>query len=295
MKKPVFRGSAVAVCTPFKSNGQIDYDAFATLIDFQIKNDTQAIVVMGTTGENPTISDEEFEMAVKFAITRTARRVPVIVGTGRNDTQHSVKLSKIAKQLGGDALLVVTPYYNKTTQAGLVAHVRAIADSTDLPIILYNVPSRTGMSFTAETYQELAKLPTVNGVKEASGNFTLLLQTLKKCPKDFYIYCGNDDQITAMMALGAVGVISVLANIAPSQTAQICNFCLEGQFEKSAQIQIDLCDLIDALFVETNPIPVKAALGAMGLCSSTLRLPLVDMSEKNKSVLFESMKKHKLL
>ncbi|MCL2676065.1 MAG: 4-hydroxy-tetrahydrodipicolinate synthase [Firmicutes bacterium] len=295
MKKPVFTGSAVAICTPFNNDGSIDYDALGRLIDWQISDGTSAVVLMGTTGENPTISDDEFSESVKFAAGHINKRVPLIVGTGRNDTAHSVKLSKIAKNLGADALLVVTPYYNKTTQRGLIVHTEAIAAATDLPIILYNVPSRTGMSFTADTYAQLAKIPTINGVKEASGNFTLMLQTFNKCPADFYMYSGNDDQITPMMSLGAVGVISVLANIMPKETAEICRFALEGDYKRSSALQIDLCDIIDALFVETNPIPVKAALDAMGRCGGTLRLPLVDMGERNRQVLMESMKKHGLI
>ena len=295
MRKPVFYGSGVAIATPFHSDGSVDYPSFAKLIDWQIGQGTQAIIVLGTTGENPTISDEEFEKIVPFAIKQINKRVPAVIGTGRNDTHHAIVLSKKAQQMGADALLVVNPYYNKTTQAGLVAHVNAIADSVDIPIILYNVPSRTGMSFTADTYAECAKHKNVNGVKEAAGDFTLILRTRKKCPEDFYIYSGNDDQITSIMSLGGVGVISVLANIEPAKTQEICQAYLDGDVKRSAQIQIELCDLIDALFIETNPIPVKAALAVMDKCGGTLRLPLIEMSDKGKQVLFSSMKEHGLL
>lgn len=295
MKKPVFYGSSTAVATPFLENGEIDFESFAGLIDWQISEGTQALTILGTTGENPTVSDSEFTKMISFAVKRAAKRVPVIAGTGRNDTRHSVELSEEAQRLGADALLVVTPYYNKTTQAGLVAHTQKIADSVKLPIILYNVPSRTGMSFTAETYAELSKHPNINGVKEASGNFTLILQTLKKCPEDFYIYSGNDDQNVAIIAMGGVGAISVLGNIIPKITQENCKKALDGQIRQASRELADLCDLIDALFVETNPIPVKAALAAMGRCGKTLRLPLVDISEKNKQVLFAAMRAHGLI
>jgi len=295
MRKPVFYGSGVAIATPFHADGSVDYPSFARLIDWQIEQGTQAIIVLGTTGENPTVSDDEFDVLVPFAIKHINKRVPAVVGTGRNDTHHSIVLSKKAQAMGADALLVVNPYYNKTTQAGIVAHVNAIADSVDIPIILYNVPGRTGMSFTADTYAECAKHKNVNGVKEAGSDFTLILRTRKKCPDDFYLYSGNDDQITSIMSMGGVGVISVLANIEPAKTQEICKAFLDGDVKRSAQIQIELCDLIDALFVETNPIPVKAALAAMGKCGGTLRLPLIEMSDKGKQVLFASMKAHGLL
>lgn len=295
IKKPVFTGSGVAICTPFAPGGEIDYQAFERLIEFQISNGTRAIIILGTTGENPTVNDGEFKDVVKFAVSRINGRVPIVVGTGKNDTAHSVKLSQTAEKLGANALLLATPYYNKTTQAGLIAHIKTVAAATSLPIILYNVPSRTGMSFTPETYAELARLPTVNGVKEAGGDFTLLLRTLHKCPDDFYIYAGNDDQITAMMALGAVGVISVLANIEPKRTQELCRLALENDFAAAAALQIELCDLIDALFLETNPIPAKAALEAMSLCGGRLRLPLIPMGEKNKAALLSTMRKHGLI
>ena len=295
MKKPIFYGSGVAVCTPFNDDNSVDFVSYQKLIEFQIANGTKALIVLGTTGENPTATDAEFEKIVSFAVKTVSKRIPVIVGTGRNDTAHSVALSIKAHRLGADALLVVSPYYNKTTQDGLVAHITAVASATDLPIILYNVPSRTGMSFTHQTYAKLAKLPTVNGVKEAGSDFTLLLRTLHACPKDFYIYCGNDDQITAMMALGAVGVVSVLANVAPKQTQDICAYALNKDFEKSAALQTELCDLIDALFTECNPIPAKAALTAMGLCKNNLRLPLVPISADNKKILISSLKRHGII
>ena len=295
MKKPLFTGSGVAIVTPFKEDGSVDLVSYGKLIDWQIKEGTKAIIVLGTTGENPTINDAEFEKIVSFAIKHINKRVTTVIGTGRNDTHHSIVLSKLAEKLGADGLLVVTPYYNKTTQAGLIAHVTAIADSVNIPIILYNVPGRTAMSFTADTYAELAKHKNIVGTKEASGDFTLMLRTRKKCPDDFYMWSGNDDQITPIMSLGGVGVISVLANIEPKKTQEICEAYLSGDVKKSAKLQIELCDLIDLLFVEANPIPVKAALAEMGKCGGGLRLPLVEMSEKGKQTLFASMKLHGLL
>lgn len=290
MKEPIFRGSATAIVTPFNSFGDVDVKAFAELIKWQIEEGTQGIVVTGTTGENPTVADEEFELLIKTAVKMCKGKIPVIAGTGRNDTSKSISLSKKAWELGADALLVVTPYYNKTTQKGLVAHATAIADSTSIPVILYNVPSRTGMSFTADTYKILSSHPLINGVKEASGNFTLMLQTLASCPKDFYLYCGNDDQITAMLSLGAQGVISVLSNIAPRDVQEICAAFDRGEAQKSLELQTKYSRLIDALFVETNPIPVKAALEFLGKCGGKLRLPLVEIGQSNRELLFAEMK-----
>jgi len=295
MKQPLFKGRGVAIVTPFCDDNTIDFDAFGRVIDIQIKAGTKGIIVLGTTGEAATISDNEFNLIVDFAVKRVNGRIKVVVGVGKNCTAKSVFLSRQAAFFKADALLVVTPYYNKTTQNGLIEHFKAIAAATDLPIMLYNVPSRTGVSFEAQTYRELSKLPSINGVKEASGNQGLVLKTRHLCPDDFYFYCGNDEETVSMMSMGAVGCVSVLGNIAPEKLKQMCDFALVSDFKSALKIQIEMFDLIEGLFCEVNPIPVKAALAKMGLMSENLRLPLIKMSEKNREKLFNSIKKHGLI
>lgn len=295
MKNPVFTGSSTAIVTPFNNDGSVDYDSFSNLIEWQISQGTKALTVLGTTGENPTINDQEFTQIIEFVCKKVSKRIPIIAGTGRNDTSHTIQLSKLAQKLGADALLIVNPYYNKTSVNGLITHFNKIADSVTLPIILYNVPTRTGMSFSTDVYAALSQHRNISGVKEASGNFTLILQTLHKCPEDFYIYSGNDDQNVAIIAVGGVGTISVLANIMPKKTQEICQLALQGDTQKASRQLAELCDIIDALFIETNPIPVKAALKQMGLCGGTLRLPLVEISEKNKETLMAAMANHSLI
>lgn len=285
MREPVFTGVCPAIVTPFDASGAIHYDRFAQLIDEQIAAGVDAICAVGTTGECSTLSLREHIAAVDFCVRHVNHRVKVIAGAGSNDTSAAVYLSQHAEDSGADALLHVTPYYNKCSQEGLIRHYTYIADRTELPIVLYNVPSRTGVSFTAETYRTLAQNPKINGVKEASGNFSLMAHTRHLCGDDFSIWSGNDDQVVPMMALGAKGVISVAANVAPALMVEMTHLCLEGCFEEASRLQIEHMDLIDALFTEVNPIPVKAALNLMGKDVGGLRLPLCDLSPANLEVL----------
>ena len=289
MREPIFTGTCTAIVTPFDESGSINYDAFGALIDEQIQRGVDAICVCGTTGESATMSIREHIAVVEFCVKRANHRVKIIAGAGSNDTSAAVYLSQHAQDSGADALLHVTPYYNKATQTGLIRHYEYIADRVDLPIILYNVPSRTGVSFTAETYKYLAQNPQINGVKEASGNFSLLAHTRCICPDDFYVWSGNDDQVVPMMSLGAKGVISVAANLVPEVMVKMSHLCLADRFTEAAKIQIDYMDLIDALFTEVTPIPIKAAMNLAGYKAGGLRLPLCDISEKNLEVLKAAM------
>lgn len=295
MREPVFTGACPAIVTPFDATGAINYDRFAQLIDEQIAGGVDAICVLGTTGECATLSLREHISAVNFCVKHVNHRVKVIAGAGSNDTSAAVYLSQHAQDSGADALLHVTPYYNKCSQEGLIRHYEYIADRTELPIILYNVPSRTGVSFTAETYRVLSQNPKINGVKEASGNFSLVAHTRYLCGDDFYIWSGNDDQVVPMMALGAKGVISVVANVAPKLMVDISHLCLDGKFQEAFQLQLQHTELMDALFVEVNPIPVKAALNLMGRDVGGLRLPLCDISPANLEVLRGAMERSGLL
>jgi 4-hydroxy-tetrahydrodipicolinate synthase len=284
MKIPVFTGSSVAIVTPFR-DGKVDYKKFAELIDFQIENGTSAITVCGTTGESATQTLEEHRETVDFCVKHVNGRVKVIAGAGSNDTRAAVMLSEEAEKSGADALLLVTPYYNKATQRGLIKHYTCIADRVNIPMILYNVPGRTGVSFTAATYKELSKHPNVNGIKEASGNFSLLTSTLALCGDEMNIWSGNDDEVVPMMSLGAKGVISVAANIMPSVVAKLTKACLDGDFKTAAEMQLRYYDIMDKLFVEVNPIPVKAAMNLMGMDVGEPRLPLCEMEPANLSKL----------
>ena len=295
MRTPVFTGSCPALVTPFDRNGNVDYDAFGQLIDRQIEAGVDAVCVCGTTGESATMSIREHIAVVEYCVRRVNHRVKVIAGAGSNDTSAAVYLSQHAQDSGADALLHVTPYYNKASQAGLIKHYEYIADRVDLPIILYNVPGRTGVSFKAETYKVLAQNPKINGVKEASGNFSLLAHTRFLCPDDFYIWSGNDDQVVPMMALGAKGVISVASNIIPEVMVEMSHLCLKNDFEAASRLQIRYMDLIDALFIEVNPIPIKAAMNLLGMNAGPLRLPLCDISPENEAVLRASMERMGLL
>lgn len=289
MREPVFTGACPAIVTPFDQSGTINYERFAQIIEDQIAGGVDAICVMGTTGECSTLSIREHIAAVHFCVRQVAHRVKVIAGAGSNDTSAAVYLSQHAEDSGADALLHVTPYYNKASQAGLIKHYEYIADRTELPIILYNVPSRTGVSFTAETYHILSENPKINGVKEASGNLSLVTHTRYLCGDDFYIWSGNDDQVVPLMSMGAKGVISVAANIAPQLMVNMTHLCLEGKFEEASRLQIEHTDFIDALFVEVNPIPIKAALNLLGRDVGGLRLPLCDISPDNLEVLRSAM------
>ena len=294
MKPIVFTGAAVAIITPFNENG-IDFDCFGKIIDDQIENGTDAIVVCGTTGESATMPDEEHLSAIEYCVKRVNKRVPVIAGTGTNDTPHCIKLSKGAQALGADALLLVTPYYNKTTQRGLVAHYKMIAESVDIPIILYNVPSRTGVNILPETLKELSKVPNIVAVKEASGNISQVAKITELCGDDMIIYSGNDDQIVPVMSLGGKGVISVLSNVAPKETHDIVDLYLKGDVKGSLKLQLEAIELIDALFIEVNPIPVKTAMNMLGYNAGSLRMPLYEMSDANKEALRKAMVNYGLI
>lgn len=281
MKKPVFTGAGVAIITPFTSTGAVNYEEFGRIIDHQIAHGTDAIIVCGTTGESSALPDKEHRAVVAWCCEYVNHRVPVIAGTGSNHTEYAISLTKFAAECGADAGLSVTPYYNKTTQRGLIAHYNAIADSADLPTILYNVPSRTGLCFTADTLYELSKHPNINGLKAASGNFTLLAETMSKCGDALNVWSGNDDQIVPLMSLGGKGVISVLSNVAPQETHDMVQLCLENRFPEAAKLQLKYHSLIDALFCEVNPIPVKKAMELLGWNVGPLRLPLVEPSEEH--------------
>ena len=288
MKTPVFTGANVAIVTPFTDN-KIDFDRFGKLIDFQIDGGIDAITVCGTTGESAALNHEEHCAAIEYCVKKVAGRVPVIAGTGSNDTSYALELCKIAEDLKVDGLLMVTPYYNKTSQRGLVKHYNYIADRVNTPIILYNVPSRTGLSITADTYVELSKHPNINGVKEASGNFSLMAETLSRCGDNLNMWSGNDDQTVPMLALGAKGVISVFANVLPGVMSKICKLFFDGKIKESNELALRYFDLMDRLFIEVNPVPVKAALKLMGLDNGELRLPLCEISDANLAILKNSM------
>ncbi len=295
MREPVFTGACTAVVTPFQENGAINYDLFGRLIDGQIEQGVDAICVCGTTGECATLSTREHIALVDYCVKRVNHRAKVIAGAGSNDTAAAVYLSQHAQDSGADALLHVTPYYNKASQAGLIKHFEAISGQVELPIILYNVPSRTGVSFTAETYQALAQDPKINGVKEASGSLSLLTRTRNLCGDSFYIWSGNDDQVVPMMSLGAVGVISAAANLIPDVMFRMSHLCLEGNFREAGALQLAYADLIEALFLEVNPIPIKTAMNLAGYSAGSLRLPLCGMSGENLERLRQAMTRAGLL
>ena len=281
MKTPIFTGCGVAIVTPFRG-GAVDYAAFRNLLDWQIESGTDAIIVCGTTGEASTLTPAERRKVIEICVEQVNRRVPVIAGSGSNSTAHALELSKEAQSIGVDGLLVVTPYYNKATQKGLVQHFTAVADAVDRPVILYNVPSRTGVKCTAETYAILAGHPNINGVKEASGDFALITDTVNLCPADFSVWSGNDEETAAIALLGGKGVISVAANIVPREMHDLCELCFDNDFAAAGDLQRKLSELLRALFCEVNPIPVKAAMEQLALCSGELRLPLCDISPENR-------------
>ncbi len=294
MKKNIFKGAGVAIITPFTDDG-INFVELGRIIDDQIAHHTDAIIITGTTGEAATMTDEEHKAAIKFAVDHVNRRIPVVAGAGSNETRYAIELAQFAESVGADGLLIVTPYYNKCTQNGLVAHYEKIADSTNLPIILYNVPSRTGVSIKVDTYARLAKHPRIVAVKEANGDLTAILRTRKACGDELAIYSGNDDQIIPILSLGGIGVISVLSNVAPQQTHDICQLYFDGKIEQAARLQIDYCDLIDALFCEVNPIPVKTAMNILGWNAGPLRMPLSPMEPANVERLKATLKAHDLI
>ena len=288
-KESIFQGVATALITPLTKDG-VDYDAFKKLIEWQIAEGIDALVICGTTGESSTLTDEEHRAVLKFAMDTVAGRVPMIAGTGSNDTAYAIELTQYAAEIGYNGALLVTPYYNKTTQAGLVAMFTAIADACDIPVILYNVPSRTGVSIEPETYAKLADHPNIYAIKEANGNISKIVETAALVGDKLDIYSGNDDQIVPIMACGGKGVISVLSNVVPKQTVAICKKFVEGDVAGAMELQIKYLNLTNALFSEVNPIPVKAAMAALGFCEDYLRLPLVPMSEGKRAKLLEYMR-----
>ena len=291
MKKVVFTGAAVALVTPMNQDGSVNYKKLEELVEFQIQNGTDAIVACGTTGESATLDIDEHIEVIKKTVEFAKGRVPVIAGTGSNDTAFAVKTAILAEQTGADAMLVVTPYYNKTSQAGLIAHFTAIANSTTLPVILYNVPSRTGTNIKPETYMELSKIENIVATKEASGDVSAVAQIAHLCGENLKIYSGNDDQIVPIMSLGGLGVISVLSNVVPQETHDICQYALDGDFKKATELQLKYLPLVDALFSDVNPIPVKEALNIMGYDVGECRLPLIRMSEAAQKALEAEMAK----
>ena len=293
-KQTVFRGSAVAIVTPF-CNNVVDYDALGRLIDRQIESSTDAIVICGTTGESSTLTDEEHRECIRYCVERVAGRVPVIAGTGSNDTDYAIDLSRYACEVGADALLLVTPYYNKATPKGLIKSFTAVADATDKPIILYNVPSRTGVNITLPVYKELAKHERIVAAKEASGNISAIAELIAECGDCLDVYSGNDDQIVPILSLGGKGVISVLSNVVPRETHDICQLYFDGKTQDAAKLQLKLLKLANTLFCEVNPVPVKTAMGLLGLCGDEMRLPLCEMDDANREKLISVMKSYNLI
>lgn len=295
MKNTIFTGSGVALVTPMHSDLSVNYEKLGELIEYQIENQTDAIVITGTTGEASTLTDEEHLNVIRYTVEQTAGRVPVIAGTGSNNTAHAIYLSKRAQEAGADALLLVTPYYNKCSQQGLYLHFKAVADAVPLPIILYNVPSRTGVNILPATYARLSEIKNIVAVKEASGNFSQIAKIMSLCGDKLDVYSGNDDQITSALVLGAKGVISVLANIVPQETHEICQSYFDGNPEQSDTLQLRYLDLIENLFSDVNPIPVKHALNAMGFEVGECRLPLCAMEPVAAERLLGSLHRYGLL
>ena len=289
MKKIVFEGAATAIVTPLNEKG-VDFESFGKLIEWQIENKIDAIVVAGTTGEGSTLTDSEHKAVIKYCVEKVAGRVPVIAGTGSNDIAYAIELTKYACEVGADAMLLVTPYYNKATQNGLIKSFTAIADASSKPCILYNVPSRTGCNLLPASCAKLAKHPNIVAIKEASGNISQIAEVAHLCGDDLAIYSGNDDQIVPVLSLGGKGVISVLSNLLPFETSKMCHDFLKGDVASARKAQLEYLPLVDALFCEVNPIPVKAAMAKMGFGENYLRLPLTPMEEQNEEKLISDMK-----
>ena len=294
MKETIFKGAGVAIITPFTEDG-INFEELGRIIEDQIAGGTDAIVITGTTGESATMTDDEHKAAIKYTVEKVAGRIPVIAGTGSNETAYAVQLSRYAEQVGADALLLVTPYYNKCTQKGLVKHFTTIADAVNIPVVLYNVPSRTGVNIQLPTYVELAKHPRIVAVKEASGDLSAIVKIRHACGDDLAIYSGNDDQIVPILSLGGSGVISVLSNVAPKMAHDICQNYFDGKVKEAADMQIGAIDLINALFCEVNPIPVKVAMRMLGYAAGPLRLPLTEMEPAHEEQLKAALQAHGLL
>ena len=293
-KKTVFRGAATALITPFKDGG-VDYASLERILEFQIENGIDALVICGTTGEPATLDDDEHRRVLDFCISKVAHRVPVIAGTGSNCTQYAKELTLFAKRAGADAALLVTPYYNKCSQAGIVKHFNEIADCCDLPCILYNVPSRTGFCISADSYKQLAKHPNIVAAKEASGHIPLMLELLAECRDDLDVYSGDDHLLVPLMSMGAIGVISVLSNVIPAETAQMAKLCLEGKTKEAAEMQLKYHRLMNAMFTQVNPIPVKTAMSMLGWCKNEFRMPLCPMEEPENAKLASVLAEYGLM
>lgn len=295
MKDIIFKGAGVAMVTPFTDNNEVDYETLKKLIDFNIENGTKAIIITATTGESPTLSDIEHKEVIKFTIDYVNKRIAVIAGTGSNDTDYAVQLSQYAEEVGADGLLLVTPYYNKATQKGLIEHYTYIADRVNIPIILYNIPGRTGVKITAETYYELSKHPRIVATKEATGDFSLIAKTKALCGDNLHIYSGEDDQVVPLLSMGGIGVISALSNIMPKSVSDMCELYFSGKIEESAKIQVENVKIIEGIFMEVNPIPVKTALRLMGYNVGRMRKPLSEMQDDNLEALKNILVEYKLI
>ena len=295
MKNTIFTGAGIAIITPMNEDGSINYNRLGELIDFQIENGTDAIIICGTTGEASTMTDEEHIECIRYAVEKTAKRVPVIAGTGSNDTKYAVELSKEAEKVGADGLLLVTPYYNKTTQKGLVLHFTAIADAVNIPIVLYNIPGRTGVNMEVSTVKKLAEHKNIVAVKEASGNISYVAKLIRECGDSIDVYSGNDDMVVPLMSLGGKGVISVASHVIPKQMHDMVQYCLDNNFAEATKLQIEYLDLINALFIEVNPIPVKEAVNMTGFNVGNCRMPLCTMTDEHKEALKAVLQKHDLI
>ncbi len=295
MKNRIFKGAGVAIVTPMNEDMSVNYNKLGEMIDFQIENHTDAIIICGTTGESATLNDVEHREVIRFAVERTNKRIPVIAGTGSNDTAYCVELSQEAERLGVDGLLLVTPYYNKTSQRGLVKHYQTVAASVNLPIIMYSVASRTGVNIAPETCLELSNIPNIVAIKEASGNISQVAKIRHLCGDNLDVYSGNDDQIVPILSLGGVGVISVLSNVMPKETHDICQLYFDGKTQESMELQLKLLNLMNALFIDVNPIPVKEAMNLMGMNAGPCRLPLYEMSDGDREKLKKAMQAAGLL
>lgn len=295
MKNTIFTGAGIAIITPMNADGSINYQGLGDLIENQIANGTDAIIICGTTGEASTMTDEEHLECIRFAVEKAAGRIPVIAGTGSNDTRYAIELSKEAEAVGVDGLLLVTPYYNKTTQRGLIAHFTAIADAVNVPIILYNIPGRTGVNMEVATVKKLAEHRNIAAIKEASGNISYAAKLIAACGDNIDVYSGNDDMVVPLVSLGGKGVISVASHVIPKQMHDMVRYCLDNNFAEATKLQIEYLDLINSLFIEVNPIPVKEALNMMGVNVGPCRMPLYEMSDEHKAVLRASLEKHGLI
>lgn len=295
MKKRIFTGAGVALVTPMNADGSVNWQRLGELIDFQVENGTDAIVICGTTGESATLTDDEHLKCIYFAAEKVNGRIPVVAGASSNDTSYAMMLARESKQAGADGILCVTPYYNKASQRGLIRHYNMIADTTDLPVILYNVPSRTGCNILPETYLELSKHPNIVATKEANGSINSVARTRALCGDALDVYSGDDDQIVPILSLGGIGVISVLSNILPRETHNICQLYFDGKVKESSDLQLSMISMVDALFCDVNPIPVKAALNLMGKDVGNCRMPLCDTTEANLELIRKELKNHNLI